>query len=171
MLASYQSLHGFDMSRVDGQCFFIPSFGFIYVAPQLGYLPPHVQHIVGGWEEVCCLLCASCGLDWFRHADVHLSCENRHKERLQKWRFIGLKVSTTWLISCKKKKQEQEEECSLTECNRKHLLLRWWRRRAMSAEQEGGSEQPLYLPSNWLITLAVSPSWKWPPDERKQPDR
>lgn len=52
----YQSLHGLDMRRVDGQRLFIPAFGLVHVAPQLGYLPPHVQHVMGCGEEVGSLL-------------------------------------------------------------------------------------------------------------------
>ena len=68
----YQSLHGLDMCRVDGQGLLIPAFCLVYVAPQLGYLPPRVQHIMGCREEVGGFLGARWRLGRFGHADVHL---------------------------------------------------------------------------------------------------
>lgn len=62
---SYQSLHGLDMSRVDGQGLLVPALGFVYVAPQLGYLPPHVEDVVGRGEEVGGFLRARRGLSRF----------------------------------------------------------------------------------------------------------
>lgn len=81
----YQSLHGLDVRRVDGQGLFIPAFGLVHVAPQLGYLPPHVQHVVGRGEEVGGLLRAGRGLGGLRHAGVHLSCQGNTggEDRLQ----------------------------------------------------------------------------------------
>lgn len=73
-LVYYQSLHGLDMRGVDGKGLFIPAFGLVYVAPQLGYLPPHVQHVVGCGEEIGGFLRAGCGLGGLGHSRVHLSC-------------------------------------------------------------------------------------------------
>ncbi len=69
----YQSLHGLDVRRVDGQGLLIPALGLVHVAPQLGYLPPHVQHVMGRGEEVGGFLRAGRGLGGLRHAGVHLS--------------------------------------------------------------------------------------------------
>ncbi len=81
----YQSLHGLDMRRVDGQSLLIPAFGLIHIAPQLGYLPPHVQHVMGCGEEVGRLLCAGRGFGGLRHAGVYLSCQRStdRKDSLQ----------------------------------------------------------------------------------------
>lgn len=74
-MVNYQSLHGLDVRGVDGQGLFIPALGFVHVAPQLGDLPPHVQHVMGRGEEVGGLLCAGRRLGWLRHGGVHLSCQ------------------------------------------------------------------------------------------------
>lgn len=74
VFVGYQSLHGLDVRRVDGQGFLIPALGLVYVAPQLCYLALHVQHIVGCGEEVGGLLRAGRGLGGLGHANVHLSC-------------------------------------------------------------------------------------------------
>lgn len=58
LFVHYQSLHGLDVRRVDGQGLFIPAFGFIHVASELGDLSSHVQHVVGCGEEVGSFLCA-----------------------------------------------------------------------------------------------------------------
>lgn len=74
-MGTHQSLHGLDVRGVDGQGLFVPALGFVHVAPQLGDLAPHVQHVVGRGEEVGGLLRAGRRLGRLRHGGVHLSCQ------------------------------------------------------------------------------------------------
>lgn len=65
------------MGRVDGERLLIPALGLVHVAPQLSYLAPHVQDIMGRGEEVGGFLRARRGLGGLRHADVDLGCREK----------------------------------------------------------------------------------------------
>jgi len=76
----YQSLHGLDVRRVDGQGLLVPALGLVDVALELSDLAPHVQHMMGCGEEVGGLLRARRGLRGLRHAGVHLGYQRTDGE-------------------------------------------------------------------------------------------
>lgn len=75
----YESLHALHVGRVDRERLFIPALGLVHVAPQLSYLAPHVQDIMGRGEEVGGFLRARRGLGGLRHADVDLGCREKRQ--------------------------------------------------------------------------------------------
>lgn len=78
---THQPLHALHVGRADGQGLLIPPLRFIHVPAELGHLAPHVQDVVGHWEEVGSFLGTGCGFRRLPKANVDFSCGGRAESR------------------------------------------------------------------------------------------